>query len=49
MQLLVEVNAETDFVAKNEKFKTYVAEVAAQAVNTTGSRISKDSWLRSGH
>ena len=39
--VVVEVNAETDFVAKNEKFQTYVAEVAAQAVNTTGSRISK--------
>ena len=26
----VEVNAETDFVAKNEKFQNYVAEVAAQ-------------------
>ena len=25
--VVVEVNAETDFVAKNEKFKTYVAEV----------------------
>ena len=31
---VVEVNSETDFVAKNEKFQTYVAEVAAQAVNT---------------
>ena len=28
----VEVNSETDFVAKNEKFRTYVAEVAAQAL-----------------
>lgn len=28
---IVEVNSETDFVAKNEKFQAYVAEVAAQA------------------
>ena len=27
---VVEVNSETDFVAKNEKFQDYVAEVAAQ-------------------
>lgn len=33
--VVVEVNAETDFVAKNEKFQNYVAEVAAQALNTT--------------
>ena len=30
----VEVNAETDFVAKNEKFQTYAADVAAQALKT---------------
>ena len=36
---VVEVNSETDFVAKNEKFKTYVAEVAAQAVNTQAEDI----------
>ena len=28
--VVVEVNSETDFVAKNEKFQNYVAEVAAQ-------------------
>ena len=28
--VVVEVNAETDFVAKNAKFQTYVADVAAQ-------------------
>ncbi len=32
--VVVEVNAETDFVAKNEKFQSYVAEVAAQALTT---------------
>ncbi len=35
----VEVNAETDFVAKNEKFKGYVAKVAAQALTTTAADI----------
>ena len=30
--VVVEVNAETDFVAKNETFQGYVAEVAAQAL-----------------
>ena len=32
--VVVEVNAETDFVAKNEKFRSYVADVAAQALKT---------------
>ena len=35
----VEVNAETDFVAKNEKFRNYVADVAAQALHTTAADI----------
>ena len=30
--VVVEVNSETDFVAKNEKFQTYVKEVAKQAL-----------------
>ncbi|MCC8141605.1 MAG: translation elongation factor Ts [Lachnospiraceae bacterium] len=30
----VEVNSETDFVAKNEKFRTYVSMVADQALDT---------------
>ena len=33
----VEVNAETDFVAKNEKFQAYVAQVAEQAMDTTAA------------
>ncbi len=37
--VVVEVNAETDFVAKNEKFQSYVADVAAQAVKTTAADI----------
>ncbi len=31
----VEVNAETDFVAKNEKFQSFVAQVAEQALETS--------------
>ncbi|MCI5648244.1 MAG: translation elongation factor Ts [Fusicatenibacter sp.] len=36
----VEVNAETDFVAKNEKFRAYVAQVADQAMDTTAADIT---------
>ena len=35
--VVVEVNAETDFVAKNAKFQAYVAQVAAQALTTTAA------------
>ena len=35
--VVVEVNAETDFVATNEKFRTYAADVAAQALNTSAA------------
>ncbi len=41
--VVVEVNAETDFVAKNEKFRSYVAEVAAQALTTESSDV--DAFL----
>ena len=37
--VVVEVNAETDFVAKNEKFQTYVAQVAEQALETEAADI----------
>ncbi len=37
--VVVEVNAETDFVAKNEKFQNYVAEVACQALTTGAADI----------
>ena len=40
---VVEVNSETDFVAKNEKFQGYVADVAAQALTTTAADI--DAFL----
>lgn len=39
----VEVNAETDFVAKNEKFQRYVNEVAEQALTTKAADI--DAFL----
>ena len=32
---IVEVNSETDFVAKNEDFKTFVKDTAMMALNTT--------------
>lgn len=35
--VVVEVNAETDFVAKNEKFQNYAADVAAQALKSTAA------------
>lgn len=55
----VEVNAETDFVAKNEKFRGYVAQVAEQAMDTTAAdvegfwqsleiRYQRDRWRRAG-
>lgn len=37
--VIVEVNAETDFVAKNEKFRNYVKEVALQALTTASAGI----------
>lgn len=37
--VVVEVNAETDFVAKNAKFQSFVADVAAQAVKTGAADI----------
>ena len=41
--VVVEVNSETDFVAKNEKFQNYVADVAGQALTTTAADI--DAFL----
>ena len=43
----VEVNAETDFVAKNEKFQGYVAQVAELALNTKVADIDafmEEEW-----
>ena len=38
--VILEVNAETDFVAKNETFRNYVAEVAAQTLKTNAADIN---------
>ena len=37
--VVVEVNAETDFVAKNEKFQNFVDQVAGQALETDAADI----------
>ena len=45
--VVVEVNAETDFVAKNDKFQTYVHQVAEQAMDSDAADIDaflKESW-----
>lgn len=47
--VVVEVNAETDFVAKNEKFQTYAADVAAQALVTAAADIDAfmaETWAK---
>lgn len=41
--VVVEVNSETDFVAKNADFQTYVQQVAEQALNTTAADL--DAFL----
>ena len=38
---IVEVNSETDFVAKNDKLKEYVAAVAAQAAKTSAASVEE--------
>jgi len=38
---MVEVNCETDFVAKNDTFKSFVAAVAAQAAKTNATNIDE--------
>jgi elongation factor Ts len=46
---IVEVNSETDFVAKNDKFKEYVAAVAAQAATTTSANMDEflaETWAQ---
>ena len=39
--VVVEVNSETDFVAKNVDFQNYVGEVAAQALETKAQTIEE--------
>ena len=44
---IVEVNSETDFVAKNEKFQTYVGKVAEQVLVSNAADIDafmEESW-----
>lgn len=41
--VVVEVNAETDFVAKNERFRTFAADVAAQVLNSSAADV--DSFM----
>lgn len=46
---IVEVNSETDFVAKNEVFQGFVADVAAQAASTNAADIEAfmaESWAK---
>ena len=45
---IVEVNSETDFVAKNEKFQTYVGKVAEQALASNAADLDafmEEAWL----
>ena len=47
--VVVEVNAETDFVAKNAKFQDYVADVADQALNSSAADIDafmEEKWAK---
>ena len=47
--VVVEVNAETDFVAKNEKFQNYAADVAAQALASTAADMDtfmEEPWAK---
>ena len=47
--VVVEVNAETDFVAKNEKFQNYAADVAAQALTTEAADMDAfmaETWAK---
>ena len=47
MAAIVEVNSETDFVAKNEKFQTYVGKVAEQALASNAADMDafmEEAW-----
>ena len=47
--VVVEVNSETDFVAKNEKFRTYVKDVAVQALNSNAADMDAfmaEKWAK---
>ena len=45
---MVEVNSETDFVAKNEKFQTFVKQVVDQVFNSDSvdvDELKKEQWI----
>ena len=45
---VVEVNSETDFVAKNDQFQTFVENVAKQAVKSSAADVEallQESWI----
>lgn len=45
---IVEVNSETDFVAKNEKFRTFVEDVAKQVLTTSAADVDsllEEKWI----
>lgn len=45
--VVVEVNSETDFVAKNEKFRAYVGQVAEQAIESKSNDLESflnENW-----
>ncbi len=49
--VLVEVNSETDFVAKNKEFQNFVAEVATQAAASSAADMDAffaEKWLAGG-
>ena len=46
---IVEVNSETDFVAKNDKFRTFVADIAEQIIEsdaTTVEALSEEKFVK---
>lgn len=46
--VVVEVNSETDFVAKNQKFQDYVLDVAKQAAGSEAADVDsllKEAWI----
>lgn len=48
---IVEVNSETDFVAKNDKFRNYVSDVLKQILvsnSTTVEELKEEKWLGDG-
>lgn len=46
---IVEINSETDFVAKNEKFQSFVKDVTELALNVDQDKILEAPFKDSGH